>query len=146
MPRPKIGSLYAVYANRLNIHLASNGRAPIPVRLLSGTDWALPKTPSSIQPHQASPVSQFIRPDYWGHNDSLLVGRLICWAEGEERRHLDIGPLAATGPAAWERLRALPAPNLRKYNDYLYGVLRDARMHIDVIDANELTDLIAEEN
>lgn len=145
MPRPKIGALYAVWPSRLNVTLASPAKGQIPVRVLSGTAWMLPKSGQTLQPHQACPAARFRLPANRDRDWNVYEGILVCWAVGDQRKPGDPGPHAATGEDALQRLRALPAPNLRQYSDYLRGALRDARMEVDVLPADALTDLIPEE-
>lgn len=144
MPKPKIDSLYAVYPSQLNSRFTEPGTGKIPVRVLSASEWTIPKFGTSLQPHQAVPSARFVRPAHTDRDWSACFGILVCWAQ-EPSRTGDIGLRAATGEEAVKRLRALNRPDLRKYQDFLYGDLKDAHMQVDVIFADDLTDLIAEE-
>lgn len=141
MPKPKIDSLYAVYPSQLNSRFAEPGKDKIPVRVLSASEWTIPKSGVSLQPHQAVPSARFVRPTHTDRDWSACFGLLVCWAQ-EPSQTGDTGLRAATGEEAVKRLRALDRPNLRKYQDYLYGDLKDAHMQVDVIFADDLTDLI----
>lgn len=145
MSRPKIDALYEVVPVQLASRLANHSRDRVPVRVLSGSDWALPKYGWDIQPHQAVPLPR-LRPNYSDRDWGYATGVLVCWAQAPLAPGDTIGLRAATGAEAVQRLRALPRPNLRGYRDYLYGPLKDARMQVDVIPADWLTELITEEN
>lgn len=145
MPQPKIGAVYAVWPRSLNTVFANDGRhLKVPVRVLSRTEWSIPKAHGDVQEHQAMSSARFRR-DLVDRDASICYGLLVCWAEGEPRKIGDPGPNAASGPEAVERLRALAKPDLSHYSEFR-PVLREARMHLDVVFADDLTDLIPEEN
>jgi hypothetical protein len=139
--KPRIDTVYEVLPNQLASRLANHSRDRIPVRVLSGSEWALPKYGIDTQPHQAVPLDR-LKPDYSDRSWGYATGILVCWAETLNRT----GLLAATGHEAIQRLRALNRPNLRGYRDYLYGVLKGARMQVDVVPAAWLTFPITEED
>jgi hypothetical protein len=145
MPKPQIDGIYQVYANRLNTQLANAGdkNPKIPVRVLSGTRWIMPKAGTSIQPHQAVSARKFRVLDY-DRSMSFPEGLLVCWVQ-EPGKPGETGLRAATGPDAVRRLRALQRPDLARYRDFLHGPAREHNLQIDVVNAPDLTDLITEE-
>jgi hypothetical protein len=141
----KTGALYAVYPQQLNIILANTGRERIPIRVLSRTSWVLPKAYGGLQEHQALPQARFRLTNEYGRETSFHSGQLVCWAEDKAWLPSERGPLAAIGPDAVRRLRALADPDLAHFRDYLFGVLRPARLRLDVISSNDLADRIPED-
>jgi hypothetical protein len=141
----KTGALYAVYPLQLNLPLANGRRERIPIRVLSRTPWIIPKAYGGLQEHQAVSEARFRMTNNYGRETSFLSGQLVCWAEDKPWLPAERGPLAATGPEAVQRLRALAKPDLAHFQHYLWSVLRPARLRLDVISPNDLADLIPEE-
>jgi hypothetical protein len=146
MPKPQIDGIYQVYANRLNTQLANAGdkNPKIPVRVLSGNRWIMPKAGTSIQPHQAVSARRF-RAVEFDRSLSFPEGLLVCWVQ-EPGKPGETGLRAATGPDAVRKLRALQRPDLAHYRDFLYGAAKEHNLQIDVVNAPHLTDLIPEES
>ncbi|MEU9405542.1 hypothetical protein AB0E08_07545 [Streptomyces sp. NPDC048281] len=139
MPKPQIDGIYEVNPAALAASVTTSEK--IPVRVLSGTRWIIPKTATSLQAHQAVSARRF-RAAEFDRDLNFPAGLLVCWI----REPGTTGLRAATGPDAVQQLRALDRPDLSRFHDFLYGAAKENNLQLDLVNAPDLTALIPEEN